>query len=198
MSEYPRVTQILSDLGIRSAGYEFMKPKHRRRGRLVHEACHILGKGMEIDEAWFLRSSGEGEHDQVAHSDCIPYIDGYRKFMRDNPIRGFFPLPRHRTEVEVISETERYVGHMDQVGVEDQILDIKTGKSADWARLQTALYATAYRDSKSYRHGAIYRYVLELSGDGDYRLIHHDDFRDLAQAIILVRAWHTIRQYGGE
>ena len=193
MSDYPRVTQILSDLGIRSAGAFFMKPKHRRRGRLVHEACHIIGKGGEIEDSWFERSSGLSidENDYVRHAECIPYIDGYRKFMRDKPISLFFPL--HVTEAAVVNKTEHYVGHIDQIGDNDQILDIKTGRSEPWARLQTALYARAYLDACGG-----HRFVLELPGDGDYRLIHHDDFRDLSQAIILVRAWHIIHNYGGE
>ena len=188
MTEYPRVTQILSDLGIRSAGYEFMKPQHRRRGRLVHEACHILGKGQEIDPAWFERSSGDGADDRVEHKDCIPYIDGYRKFMRDDPIPRLFPL--YATEHEVTNQCERYVGHIDQIGNDDQILDLKTGTSPRWSRLQTALYAKAYAIAP--------RYVLELPGDGDYRLVVHKDFRDLTEAVVLVRAWHIIHNYGGE
>lgn len=186
---YPSVTRdILAQL--RGNGAAYMQPKHQRRGRLVHDRAHWIGKGIEIDAEWFDGHSGEGEHDRVEHRDTIPYIDGYRKFKRDNPIPKFFPL--HAVELEVTNKVERYVGHVDQIGDNDQILDIKTGKAPEWVRLQTALYALAYEcpDAK--------RYVLELPGDGDYRLIEHKDYRDLAQAVVLARAYWIIKQYGGE
>jgi len=191
---YPRVSTILSDLGIRSAGTAFMEPKHRRRGRLVHEACHILGKGMEIDPAWFERSSGEGDHDLVAHKDCIPYIDGYRKFMRDAAtttewqMSNFFPI--RNSELEVTHKLERYVGHIDQIGKDEQVLDIKTGSSPPWTKLQTALYDMAYAAGNR-------RWELTLPGDGDYKLARHADYRDFAAGTVLVRAWWLINSYGG-
>ncbi len=184
MNDWPRVTQILSDLRIRSTGMEWMQPKHRRRGRLTHAACHLIGAGHEIEPEWFERSSGEGEQDRVEHRVCIPYIDGYRKFKADHP--ELFPI--QTSELEVVNQTERYLGHIDEIMADDSELDEKTGKAPVWCPLQTALYNLA-------RGKHARRLVLELPGDGDYRLIVHSDFRDFAEATILARAWWLVAGY---
>ena len=196
---FPSVTRdILARLS--GNGSAYMQPKHQRRGRLVHDRCHWIGKGIEIDAEWFDGHSGEGEHDRVEHRGTIPYIDGYRKFKRDHP--HLFPIKA--CEVEVVNEVEHYVGHIDQIMADDSELDIKTGKAPEWARLQTALYNLARSSghamnvSRTETWTRPNRRVLELPGDGDYRFIEHKEYRDLAQAVVLARAWWIIKQYGGE
>jgi len=184
MNNYPSVTEIIRDAGLISE-FSIGDTDAAKRGRLVSAASHIFAKREDIDPEWLKR-----------HHDLRGYLDGYRKFLNLSP-----SLNLVWAEVGMKDEQERFVGHPDQIfecPVEKglAIVDVKTGAIPSWGRLQVAGYALLARRmfaTRQIRH----RWILNLPGDGTYKLKSYDDPRDLDDFLILVRAYHVRAKYIG-
>jgi len=136
--------------------------------------------GKELPQAW-----------EIDHPECVPFIDGYRKF-----------LVRHKVILiqcafEVVNEIERYTGHPDQLVMLDGVcalIDIKTGGMPPICNLQLASYEMALRSMLPEDQFAI-RVGLQLTIDGGVKLHYFTDPRDKYEWTILVRAWHIRNKY---
>ena len=196
VSTIPRAYQVLeeSPLGRDS---DYFKPKYLTRGALTHAGCGIIGRGDEIEEGWWRRSSGDPrtrgtlKDNFVAHEECRPYIEAYRAWMRNH---GWHP---EHFELEVKSLAGPYICHPDQIGYfqhkPDQmvLLELKNGDEEKWHRLQTALQRHALISSLKI---IARRAVLYLPSA---RLVWHDDPQDIPKAMALVHAWHVSREFRG-
>ncbi len=180
---WPSNTQILKDAGI-SAVYESQAMMDgARRGRLVHAAGHLMASNKEIDPAWIGR-----------HPESHGYLSGIEAFFRRHKFR------LTDCELEVRCESERYVTHPDWLGFLDDIpadIDIKTGACPRWAGIQLGGQLYALRSIKYPNADKMIRVVLELPGDGTFKLKYFTDPRDMSEFLILVRAWWIRAKYQG-
>jgi hypothetical protein len=157
---------------------QFGDRQHLERGQLVHAACHLLGDGAELTEAWVAR-----------HPECAPYLAAYSKFLTEHQFKLM------EAEGEYVSHVHRFVSHPDQIGRLDghglSNLELKSGTLPRCVALQTAgqIIAIGVPSMK--------RFCLQLCDDGSYRLEQHEDFRDLDRFRALVTSYWTIREYGG-
>lgn len=199
MSEIPRVTTLIADMGLMGDS-AFYKPKHRRRGRYVHHWSHVIAQGGEVDAEWLQRSSGAEEaDDKVEHAEVLPYIEGVRNALSENDISV------SKVELEVENDILKYMGHLDWEGTvrgQPAIIDLKCGAQAEWHRIQTAYYGLALNrvDYKMTRKTTLrQRWALYLGpiwGTKSYKLVPHDQPHDYEAAKILVAAWWERQRYG--
>jgi hypothetical protein len=182
---------------------DWFLPKHQRRGRLVHAACHLIAQGQEIDEAWYGRGSGEGEDDRVEHGETLPYIQGCRNALAENDITDI------ECELEVRHRALKYVGHLDWKCIcqsEYAIIDLKCGAAPPpnvphWHHIQTALYGLALSDILWVQTGKMIifkRWALYLgpaNGRSLYKLVAHDNPHDYRAAENFALTFHNRRTY---
>ena len=177
---WPRVTALMRDMGY-YRDYHNVDPKHARRGRLVHAACHLLAAKTDIFDydKWVERNERE------YNIQLRGYLEGMGKFLREHDWR------LDKSELEVVNATDRYVGHVDQVGWLDGNLclnDIKTGLTVlKCTALQLAFYAKPINIQT--------RYCLHLPGDGTYKLQPYTSWRDFDAVTRLAGAWWDARSY---
>jgi hypothetical protein len=173
---WPSTTQIIRHFGLMADLERNSNPAAMRRGRLVTAACHLLAASEPLGEGW-----------EARHEECQPYLDAYRKFLREH---NFVLLEAER---EYRHETLRFVSHPDQIGSLDGRspvdLELKSGSMPLWCRLQTAGQVLAIGQP------AMRRYALHLRADGSYNLIPHDDYRDLDRFRAMVETWWTVQDF---
>jgi hypothetical protein len=99
-----------------------------------------------------------------------PYVRAWIAFRND---AGFMPAS---VEKIIHNRTYGYAGTLDVVGkipgASNWLIDRKTGTAQSWSALQTAAYAECFNEP--HRRG-----VVELDGEGKYRLIEHKDRNDI-------------------
>lgn len=138
----PSVTQILMVAGlIQISSYAYTKT-----GTAVHKACENINTGGDID---------------VIPQSAIPRVKAYIQFLRDT---GFKPL---HVEQQVYHPKLMYAGTYDVYGNlrGDQILiDVKTGGSFEWHKLQLVAYRQALKDGYGISPKRCYSLYLPLSG----------------------------------
>lgn len=139
----PNVTGILSRAGmIQKAWYT---EEARDRGSAVHKACHYYDDGvLDMDSI---------------DSEYWPYIEAYQLFLSENKVVW------HLIEHYVFDPDLWFAGILDREGIVNKkpyIVDLKTGKPEDWAKLQTM----AYKHARATDAG---RRVLELKKNGKYK-----------------------------
>jgi hypothetical protein len=173
---WPSTTDIIKFFGLAADYEEFASEQASQRGRLVHAGCHMLAGGGG-DPAW-----------EVRHPELHPYLDAYRKFLREHSFRLVV------AEKEFRSEVHRFISHPDQIGELDSFgtvdLELKSGSMPKWCRLQTAGQILAIGVP------SMYRFALLLQSDGSYKVFIHDDFRDLDRFRSMVETWWTIKEFG--
>lgn len=192
MDGWPSVTEVIYASGV-AGGSEFFKPKHLRRGRLCHDACHMIARGLEIPDGWWRMSSGNPDRpeDYLPHDEVREYVDGYSRWF--NTVKWELA----DFEFEVINRAARYIGHIDQCGrfqgSDDWwLIDIKNGNPEPWHRLQTAAYKTAL----CVQEKIIARRACLYLPEGKF--VEYKDPRDQNAFLSLVAAHHVINQYGGK
>lgn len=158
MTEYTRVTEVLSRYSGLDGIPPFILVNAADRGTRVHKYCELYALRMlfgEIDE------------------DCKPYVEAFKKWFDEN--------------VEEVIETEnRYycdfyeiTGQVDLIiRLKDQqlpcLVDIKTSsKSSKTWDLQTAAYKYLVKESLVY---ASERYVLHVKKDETFELISYSEY----------------------
>lgn len=152
--KYDSVTKIIEFLGL-SKSYQGISSFYAERGRAVHKAVELIDKGT-LDEA--------------SVSDTIrPYVSAYRKFLAESGYKA------HAWEIGLHHPVLRYAGTIDKVGYLGGrlgILDIKTSNGTVDAAVDDQL--CAYKllwDTEHPNDLALWRYALQLKGDGEYNLI---------------------------
>lgn len=150
----PSVTQIIRFITRekQDKAPESARELARRRGQLIHEYCQLY------------------DYDALPErieAEVVPYIEGYRKFMRDYRIYSWL-----YSELPLASAKLGFAGTIDRVGLIDgelAIVDIKNVASVDKKAVAAQLsgYHRLLLDVKGDRAKAFY--ALQLMR-GDYRL----------------------------
>lgn len=172
---WPSTTEIIRFFGLAADLEQFGSDDDLRRGRLVTAGCHMLGQRLE-DPDW-----------EARHPECLPFLDAYRRFLREHQFRLL------QWEPEFKSQAHRFVSHPDQLGVLDKPglvnLELKSGSMPKWCQLQTGGQVLAMGDP------TVRRYGLLLQSDGNYKLYPHEDFRDIDRFRGMVETWWTIQEF---
>lgn len=183
------VTQILRKVGLvdfRSVPPTILEAA-RRRGTVVHQACHYYNEG-DLDVGEFCSS----------FPDYAPYLRSWIALVETGRLQPF------ACEKMIASFAPRFAGTCDFVGTfdgEGVLLDFATGDPADAAKhLQTSAYVLALRawsetpDESSLRtfldaHPYITRYAVRLQPDGALPLLTpYRDPRDFSKFLTLAHA----------
>lgn len=177
-TEWPSNTRILAAFGfydyLDKAGYANSQVG-KARGSAVDKAVSWLAIGKE--PPW-----------REAHPELDPYLDGFRKFLREHS------WVHHSHQDEFVCKEERFVSHPDLLGEMDgklSVLEVKTGGFPEFVRLQTAGQIIA-EGNRARR-----RVCICLPGDGKYKLVSLTDPSDFNAFIILCRAWWVKAQFMG-
>ncbi|MGH7311367.1 MAG: hypothetical protein ACREK6_22005 [Candidatus Rokuibacteriota bacterium] len=170
---YPRVTQILCDLGLDpdfSGVPAGVLEAARKRGTAVHEAMEAMTYGFLDNET----------------PEIAPYLCAARKFLSES---GYVP---EVAEVQVVNDTWRYRGHLDNLGMLQTRRAIVDWKTADSLEIAYASYQLAgYFDAWNTMHPttpAQAAVAVQLRSDGTYRVWEID----LAAAMPVWRAAVTV------
>lgn len=152
---YDSVTTIIKALGL-SRNYENISSFYSERGKAVHKVVELVDKGTLLESTV---------------SDVIkPYLEGYRKFLRDS---GYKP---HAWEVALGHEVLRFAGTIDKVGYLPKlglgIMDVKTGDGTIDPAVEDQLcgYDVLWSEDNP-DMPAMWRYALQLRSNGTYALI---------------------------
>lgn len=179
MSDLPRVTQILSDLGF--TRYFGNNDRAMSLGRAVHKAIHYDCKGT-LDWA-------------SLHPDLAGPMAAYQK------LRQHARLTIEATEFELIHPTWQYIGHPDavgRVGVDSvfALIDWKVSDAPDLktATLQLAAYRLAYEAVHQTAIGACY--VGRLGKDGSFSLPDVTSSEAMQQFQACVIVWRALQERG--
>lgn len=184
----PSVTGIMSALGF--VDLSMIPPDKleiaRVRGVATHDAIQFL---EENDLDW-----------DTVSNEIRPYLDafllfreqtGYRSRVREQKL--FCPALFYCGRLDAI-------GGMTKLGIEEALLDYKTGIKLKATRIQTAAYGVAIEKP------LIPRYSLHLKKTGKYELVSHKDnneswaqanHRDYNDWRCVVRTYHIKRELNG-
>lgn len=173
----PSVTQIINDhMGIT---LDFVKQRDLDRGTAVHKAIELYIAGT-LDESSVM-------------SELQPYLDAYKKWVK---MRQF---EASESELRVCNLMHKYagtidiLGHMKEHGNELCLIEIKTGATRRYQRLQTAGYAMAYTGEPE----KIHRYCVHLDKTGEHRTYHQNEAEDFDAFKALLNAREVNLNYGG-
>lgn len=157
-----RVTEALKLAGLIDT--EWLNEEGALRGRAAHAACALDDLGDLVEGS--------------VHEDVRPLLESWRAFRRQT---GLVVLA---VELEVVHTAMGYAGRLDRIvqfpdRPRPTVLDLKSGASAPWHRVQTAGYALAWGQREG--GGALLpeRCCLYLQADGSPgRFSPHKDRRD--------------------
>lgn len=173
---WPSTTGVLRHFGLMQDYELFSNNDVLRRGEQVHAACHLIGSHESLGDGW-----------EARHPECQPYLDAYRKFLREHRVTIL------ETEPEYRCTALRFVSHPDQIvlldGQDPTVLELKSGSMPTWCQLQTAGQVLAMG------YAAMRRFGLLLKADATYRLYPHEDFRDLDRFRSLVDSYWTLQEF---
>ena len=168
----PGVTEILSVLG----DYSFVKDRDREFGTIVHDTVRLYDK----DDL--------GSYDKKLEH----YLTSWEEFKQKYRVRVL------HSELKLYSSIYKFAGEPDKiamVGDEWAVIDIKTGKPANYVGLQLAAYAIMVEE----RFGVLYRKIKRISvyldGETYYRKVHTGK-NDKQEFLTLLYARNIINRYG--
>jgi hypothetical protein len=153
----PRVTHILDEVGL-GPDFTNVKPADLEyagiRGKAVHAA---------IESIFY-----EYFDEKLYSPDVLARVDAYRKFVRES---GYKTL---KSEIQVVSPTWRYRGHLDSVGWIGSKRVIPDWKNTESVQLrpagrQLAGYRVAWNEQNPTEPVDVLM-VVQLKGDGTYRV----------------------------
>lgn len=159
--EKPRVTDIIRALGL-SKDYAGISPFYRERGIAVHKCIELFFKGTLDEESI----------DEV----CKPYFEGFKKWWAE------YSCKTGLIQSELHLENDDYQGTLD-LCVADAIYDFKCSKSHDRAaEIQGAGYKNLLETDSPFT-------VIQLPGDGSYKLIEYESSIALWDATWTLYQW---------
>jgi len=170
---WPSTTQIIKYFGLMGDYDAFGNSGAMRRGRLVTAACHLIAESQPLGEGW-----------EARHSECHPYIDAFRKFVREHELELLEAERQYRSEPYRFTSRPDQIVMLDHSGPID--LELKSGSMPRWCPLQTAGQVLAMGQPH------MKRYALLLKHDGDYQLTRHEDFRDLDHFRAMIEVWWLV------
>lgn len=152
----PSITQVLREAGlIEATGDE----RALTRGSEVHRFCRLLDEDAldwaDVPEAY------------------AGYVRAWEQF------RAATHLDIEAAEIPVASVLHRFAGRPDRIGRTPMgkfIVEIKTGRPAPWAALQTAAQALAETEQSG--EAVMRRWAVWLKPEGAYSVIPHEDRND--------------------
>lgn len=175
MKQWPSTTEILKYFGLMADYEQFGDEEALTRGKLVHAGCHMFAVG-DTDQEW-----------ETRHPECHPYLDAYRRFLREHKFELVTAEPEYRSPVY------RFISHPDQIGKLDGFgltnLELKSGTMPKCCPLQTGGQVLAMNTPRMRRFG------LLLKKDGGYQLFPHEDFRDIDRFAAMVQTYWTIQEF---
>lgn len=173
----PSVTTILQELGLYPDYPE--DPRYRLRGSAVHAAAKLFLEGRFDRER-----SGPG---------LRGYMQSLDGFLAGS---GFEP---ELLEHLIWSESWRFAGTFDLHGKlqgSKTLIDLKTGPPPKAARLQTAAYVLAAKESQGLE--TTRRFTVQLYPDGrpGRPEEHGDTARDIRNFLSAASTWHLREEFG--
>lgn len=163
---YRSLTDRIHDAGF---GDDFSRVSPERmafaqtRGRMVHLACQYVDEGQLDPSTVDARIAG--------------YVDAYRKFIRDCPVKTILSERRLVCESLQMGCTPDWIGFIHGSGRRCVIERKTTQHRSPSARLQTAGQKLVWNVLNP--HQPVYeRYGLRLCIDGTYQLSEHTDAED--------------------
>jgi hypothetical protein len=175
----PNVTRVLDPLAQFGGASPEVLEYARERGRRVHEACEADDLGTLVESTVDLETA--------------MYLEGYRKFKRENPHSW------DGIEERVYHPVHQYAGTLDRrgsIGGCRALVDIKSGAKQRTTALQTAAYLKAafagtWGEAQFYQ-----RFALYLHDDGTYTLDPietnvESDFRTFLSALNVFNWLHA-------
>ena len=166
----PSVTEILEAIGF--IDKQWYTEYGRDRGSHFHLARHYYD---------------ENDLDTDTLDPAIePYLEGYKKFRRDNEVIIV------ESEVEHYNETWGFCGKPDAdiiLNGHPTVVDFKTGKLMAWTALQLVLYSLFY-DTPRKRLG------VQINANGTYKLFPFTDRRDMNTALSAVHCYKWQLNHG--
>ena len=182
--EYASVSTILRD--VMNLWFPKGAKSKMHRGTRVHKLTERCDKGEIIQAEDFL----------FEDQDLTPFLNAWCEF------RKFFGGTIDQIEFRVSSCTHRYAGTIDRIirfpSGRIVVVEIKTGKPAPWHKLQTAGYATGYKED-GHAMGVplekIERVAVYLNEDGSFVLRDHSNPADLSawNAVTFLYHWKRIK-----
>lgn len=167
----PSVTQALRACGMIDGSYH--NESAAWRGTVVHHAIALESEGR-LDES-------------TLHTDLRGYLVAWRAAKGHLGLRGASPL---HVENRVASKTMRVAGTVDLAYRQEPILtviDIKTGSSAPWHRVQIAGYAALLAEHHALPGTRMRGAVVYVAADGKFSVTNVYG-ADMADAIGVFRA----------
>lgn len=176
----PSVTSVLKDMGFYGNAEAWFTEESATRGTYIHRLIQ-----------YYL----EGTLDECTIDDALlPYFHAWQHFEADT---GFAPM---EIEKAMVSETHRFAGTVDYVGVINgkcAVIDLKTSTAAAPAeQLQTAAYRQLLQENPGQVMQPTHRFSLHVSSAGKYKLIEHSDRSDRNVFIAAVSIWHWKKNHG--
>jgi len=156
----PSVTQVCKEAGLQvwaaRVGAEGVQSAAMNLGSMVHLTCELYDRGT-LDEA---------ELDPA----LVPYLAGWKAFLQAT---GWKVMPEWIEQV-VADPAGRFAGTLDRVmlapikgkGVEQILVDIKTGAAYPWHKIQSAAYTLPLK-------GVRRRVAVYLNGEGGFKMDEH-------------------------
>ena len=165
----PSVTQILKDVGLIDT--TFFSPEHAERGTRIHEATVFW------DET--------GMDDDTLPEEWTGYLSAWKKFREET---GF--VPSHIEQA--FCSDQGYAGTVDRIGkthkINPLLLDIKTGPSQPWHRLQLAAYALLVKRELNIPIWDMWG--VHLRKDGIYAVESYKSIEHSADWLAVLRVYH--------
>ena len=165
----PSVTQILKDVGLIDT--TFFAPEYAERGTRVHEATVFW------DET--------GMDDDTLPEEWAGYLSAWKKFREET---GF--VPSHIEQA--FCSDQGYAGTVDRIGkthkINPLLLDIKTGPSQPWHRLQLAAYALLVKRELNIPIWDMWG--VHLRKDGIYAVESYKSIEHSADWLAVLRVYH--------
>lgn len=180
----PSVTQILQEAGVADFSAPWFTSDVLTRGTFVHQAIMLDNEG-DLDES-------------TLDEQLVPYVSGWRRFVAESH------CAIEHWERPICDPVLGYAGTLDGIvrmlfgGREQRVLiDVKCGlypsagpQTAAYRRCAAALYSTPV---------VLQRAVVELPGDGSYRLhplTDHTGDEALFLAALRIVHWRRAHGYG--
>lgn len=165
----PSITKVLKLTGFIDSTW--FTDEARERGKKTHKACWYLAEG---DLDW-----------RSVDLACMARVDAFDRFLREyQPTLLAVERPLH-------SAVYNFAGTPDflfNIAGRPALVEVKTGKAGLAAKLQTAAQKVLVEENLGVTN--VIRYGFELTKEGRYRFVPHNDHGDRAMFLNMVAAVH--------